>query len=362
MLKMTEDLANDISFGPSGGIDQHHGFSEDHLARLPTLDISKLDGSPEDRAKLASDLRHILHEHGFFYLRGHGVSPALIAETLAATKRFFALPEADKLDISIVKSRQFRGYTRAGAELTGGQPDWREQLDFDREEEALPIGPNTAPWKRTIGPNQWPKAMPELKDVILRYQAEVTRVGINVLRAIAIALGQDQNAFEAMYQSKPRQHLKILRYPGQPHAASKQGVGAHKDGGLVTILLQDELPGLRVQAQDGTWIDAPPVADTFIVNTGELLELATNGFVRADIHEAISPPLGVARYSIPFFLGASHEGTVPWIDLPPELKAVERGVSSDPNNPLFREVGVNHLKARLRSHPDVAQAHYADVL
>lgn len=31
-------------------------------------------------------------------------------------------------------------------------------------------------------------------------------------------------------------------------------------------------------------------------------------------------------------------------------------------NPLFREVGRNHLKSRLRSHPDVAQRHHADLL
>ena len=44
--------------------------------------------------------------------------------------------------------------------------------------------------------------------------------------------------------------------------------------------------------------------------------------------------------------------------LPPELRAIERGVSSDPGNPLFRDVGKNHLKARLRPHPDVAAIHY----
>ena len=31
-------------------------------------------------------------------------------------------------------------------------------------------------------------------------------------------------------------------------------------------------------------------------------------------------------------------------------------------NPLFRHAGQNYLKSRLRSHPDVARAHYADLL
>ena len=345
------------SFEPSTS-----GRASGEDSSLPLFDISRLEGNAEERAAVAADLRAILHHHGFFYLSGHGVDPQLTREVLAASKKFFALSEADKLEIEMIRSAQFRGYTRAGAELTGGQPDWREQVDFDCEEEAIPAGPAVAAWKRTIGPNQWPAAMPELKATILRYQAECTRVGIAVLRAVALALGQDENVFEPMIAPRPRQHLKILRYPGVDQATSDQGVGAHKDGGLVTILLQDELAGLCVQSEDGTWVDAPPIPGTFVVNTGELLELATNGFVRADIHAAISPPPGKERFSIPFFLGASHEGVVPLIDLPSELKDAERGVSSDPLNPLFRAVGVNHLKARLRSHPDVARAHYADIL
>ena len=330
--------------------------------QLPTFDISHLDGTSEQRALVSTNLRRILHDHGFFYLSGHGVSAALVEETLAMCKRFFALPAPNKLEIDIVRSAHFRGYTRAGAELTKGQPDWREQVDFDREEPALPITAATPAWMRTIGPNQWPSALPEFRDVISRYQEEVTRVGLDVLKAVAIALGQPEDAFAPMVRPAPRQHLKVLRYPGRNMTTSDQGVGAHKDGGLVTILLQDTLSGLRVQNQDGSWIEAPPVAGTFVVNTGELLELATNGFVRADVHAAVSPPAGMERFSIAFFLGASHEGTVPSIELPPELKAAERGVSSDPQNPLFRDIGMNHLKARLRSHPDVARAHYADLL
>ena len=328
--------------------------------QLPEIDISKLHGSAEERAEMAAELRRVLHNFGFFYLRGHGVDPKVCERALDASKAFFALPEEDKLAIAMTRSAQFRGYCRAGLELTGGTPDWREQVDFDCEEEAVELAPGDPAWKRVLGPNQWPEALPEFRPAILEYQAEVTRVGIEVLRAIAIALGQPEDAFAPLYSAGPRQHMKIVRYPGLDQAGSTQGVGAHKDGGLVTILLQDVLPGLAVQLEDGSWVDAPPVPGTFVVNTGELLELATNGFVRADVHAATAPPAGTARYSIPFFLGASHEGEVPLIDLPPELREVERGVSSDPNNPLLRNVGQNHLKARLRSHPDVAAIHYPE--
>ena len=75
-----------------------------------------------------------------------------------------------------------------------------------------------------------------------------------------------------------------------------------------------------------------------------------------------SPPAGTERLSVAFFLGAKLDATVPVLDLPPHLAAEARGVTQDPQNPLFMEVGRNYLKSRLRSHPDVAKAHYADLL
>jgi len=91
-------------------------------------------------------------------------------------------------------------------------------------------------------------------------------------------------------------HLRASAVPAfEDHPLSRpgcrrdrSGVGAHKDGGFVTVLLQDTTPGLRVRTEAGGWIEAPPVPSTFVINTGELLELATNGFVRADVHNVVA--------------------------------------------------------------------------
>lgn len=329
---------------------------------LPIVDLSRFDRTGAERDRFIAEVRRILHDHGFFYLTGHGVAPELIADVVAVAKRFFALPEADKLAIEMVHSPHFRGYTRPGREFTRGERDWREQVDINTEGSAVTLGPDTPAWQRLLGPNQWPVALPDLKPLLLAYQAEVTRVGIEVLKLIAVALGQDENVFSDIYTPLPTQLLKIIRYPGRDVAESSQGVGAHKDGGLVTVLLQDVVEGLRVRTEDGVWLDAPPIPGTFVINTGELLELATNGYVRADVHDVVAPPAGVERFSVAFFLGARLDSTVPLLELPAELKSETRGLTVDPLNPLFRDVGRNHLKSRLRSHPDVARAHHADLL
>jgi isopenicillin N synthase-like dioxygenase len=325
---------------------------------LPVLDLRRFEA---DRAGFLAALRAATRRRGFFYLEGHGVAPALIEEVLSLSRRFFALAEKDKLAIEMVNSPHFRGYNRTGFEHTRGKPDWREQLDVASEREPLPWTPNSPPWARLQGPNQWPDALPELKSALLRYQAEVTTLAIRVLSAFAAALEQPEDVFEPIYTPAPNQLVKLIRYPGRATDEGDQGVGAHKDSGFVSILLQDKVAGLQVDGDDG-WIDAPPVPGTFVVNIGEILELASSGYLRANIHRVVSPPPGVDRLSVAFFLGASLDATVPVLSLSSELASQARGLTQDPLNPLFHEVGKNYLKSRLRSHPDVARRHYADLL
>lgn len=330
-------------------------------ATLPKLDLGRFEGSAEEQAAFLEELRHTAHDIGFFYVTGHGIDPTLIQQVLTLSRRFFELPEADKLTIEMVNSPHFRGYNRKGSEITRGQQDWREQIDIGVERPALPRDTDLPPWSRLQGPNQWPATLPEFREVVLRYQHELSQLAIRLVRAFAAALGQPENVFEQIYAPDPVYLLKIIRYPGREATESDQGVGAHKDGGFVTVLLQDVQEGLEVEYAGG-WISAPPIPNTFVVNIGEILELASNGYLRATVHRVVTPPAGHDRLSVAFFLGPRLDSTVPVLHLPPELAAQTAGVTQDPLNPLFREVGRNNLKGRLRSHPDVAARHYADLL
>lgn len=112
----------------------------------------------------------------------------------------------------------------------------------------------------------------------------------------------------------------------------------------------------------GKWIDVEPKTGTLVANIGELLELATIGYLRATVHRVVSPPAERERLSIAFFLGAQLNAVVPIDLLPPALSIEAPGAASDPDNPLLHDVGWNYLKGRLRSHPDVAERYYSDLL
>lgn len=332
-----------------------------NAATLPVLDLARYTSSAERDAFLA-DLRHAARDIGFFYLINHGVDDALQNAVQREARRFFALTEGQKERVAMIHSPHFRGYNRAASEITRGQPDWREQFDIGAERPALLLSDSDPRWRRLQGPNLWPEALPTLKPALLDWQRAMTSMALRLLRAFAEALQLPADAFDELYGSKPNEHIKLIRYPGQHATQSAQGVGAHKDSGFLSFLLQDEQKGLQVEVAPDRWIDAAPRAGSFVVNIGELLELATNGYLRATVHRVVSPPADRERLSIAFFLGAQLEANVPLYTLPPHLAEEARGPESDPLNPLLRDVGWNYLKGRLRSHPDVAERYYRDVL
>ncbi|WP_243076793.1 isopenicillin N synthase family oxygenase [Microbacterium sp. SS28] len=327
---------------------------------LPILDLSLLDQGPEAAERFRDELRAATHDVGFFYLTGTGVTPELEARLHGAARDFFALPEEDKLAIENVKSPHFRGYTRIGGERTQGRIDWREQIDIGPEREAItdPAAPDFA---RLLGPNLWPDAQPELREIVAEWHAELSIVARRLLRAWALALGAAESYFDDHF-GEPSTLIKIVRYPGKDDPEPQQGVGAHKDSGVLTLLwVEPGKGGLQVQ-RDGEWVDAPAVPGAFVVNIGELLEYATQGYLIATNHRVISPRYPDDRISVPFFFNPALDTQLPIIELPAGLAAQARGVTQDPSNPIHSLYGENALKSRLRAHPDVAERWHADLV
>jgi isopenicillin N synthase-like dioxygenase len=332
------------------------------LDTLPILDISELDGGDDAAAAFRARLREVTHEVGFFYLVGHGIPQELIDEVLDVSRRFFALPEDDKLAIENVHSPQFRGYTRTGKELTNGEIDWREQIDIGEERDTVDEG---ADYWRLEGPNLWPAQLPELQTAITEWRAQLSALALRLMRTWAVALGAPEDVFDPAFgDDRAFSLIKIVRYPGtSEEGAAQQGVGAHRDGGVLTLLLvEPDKAGLQVE-HDGEWIDAPSLPGAFVVNIGEMLELATDGYLKATLHRVESPKVGTDRISIPFFFNPALDAHMPHLDLDPSLKAEARGLSADPtNSPILETYGDNALRYRLRAHPNVAAIHHTDLI
>jgi isopenicillin N synthase-like dioxygenase len=322
------------------------------VTALPVVDLRAAPRQLRDR------LREAAHGVGFFYLTGHQVPAALGARVLEVARRLFELPIADKSAIAMVRSPHFRGYTRLGGELTRGEVDWREQIDIGPQRPAIG-GPGKPDYLWLQGPNQWPAALPELPGIIDEWDAALSGVARTLLRHWAAALGSPPDVFDSAFAETPATLIKLIRYPDR--AATAQGVGAHKDSGVLTLLLAEPgSDGLQVRRPDSReWVDVPPLEGTFVANIGELLEFATGGYLRATEHRVNLRSTGSSvaeRLSVAYFFNPRLDAQVPVLSLPAEL-AGRAESRPDPSDPIYSVYGRNAWKSRLRAHPDVAAAH-----
>lgn len=332
---------------------------------IPVLDLASARGANgEFTPEFLAQLQDAASRVGFFQITGFGAGCGQIDELFNQLAEFFNRPTDEKLLLDNRDNPHFRGYTRIGAELTQGRPDSREQIDYGPEQTpATAEELDAAPYMLLKGPNQWPAGQPRLQEVAMAWAELMRKVGDELLAGLAVVLGQDEDYFAKHFTGDTNWMGKLVHYVGGLESAGDQGVGLHKDYGFVTLLLQDQVGGLQVLPEGTTeWIDVPPTEGALVVNLGEMLEVATEGFYQATVHRVIAPPPGVDRYSVPFFHSPRLDAEVEPVPLPAELASKSRGITQDPSNPLLANYGQNVLKGWLRAHPEVTARYHAHLL
>jgi isopenicillin N synthase-like dioxygenase len=265
---------------------------------LPVIDL---------RSDASRALREACERHGFFYVRGHGVDEGLQRRLEQASRDFFALPEAVKARVAMsLGGTAWRGWFPLEGELTSGAPDLKEGIYFGDE-----LGPDDrrvrAGWPMH-GANLFPPELPALRETVLAFMAEQRRVAQTVLRALAVSLELPSDTFERALTREPLSLFRIFHYPAPTTTQTGWGVGEHTDYGLLTVLKQDDCGGLEVKTPSG-WVDAPPIAGTFVCNLGDMLDRMTGGRYRSTPHR-VRNHSGRSRYSWPFFFDPAFDAKV----------------------------------------------------
>jgi isopenicillin N synthase-like dioxygenase len=281
---------------------------------IPVVDIAPLVArDPVGSAAAAAAMREASERIGFFYIAGHGVPEALTAGLFAAAARFFALPAEEKAAVAV--NRRHRGWIgHGGARMYGtAKADLKESFVWGLE---LPeTDPEVAAGTPLMGPNQWPAAMPALRDALYPWYEAVLGAGRAVLRGLAISLGRDAEFFAAPF-ARPLARGSAIWYPPQPPDLGREqfGVAPHTDYGGLTLLAQDMTGGLQVQGTGRDWVMAHPIPGTFVVNIGDLMHRWTNGRFRSNPHRVVNSS-GKARQSAAVFLDPAFHAVVDPRDL-----------------------------------------------
>jgi isopenicillin N synthase-like dioxygenase len=133
------------------------------------------------------------------------------------------------------------------------------------------------------------------------------RLVLKLVPLYAHALGLPAAYFDGPFRDCQFK-LRMTHYPHQEVAAKDEfGIAPHTDTSFLTLLAPNEVPGLSIRVQDGTWIEAPAIPGAFVVNGGQLLRRWTNDCLLATPHRAINRS-GGERYALAFFC----DGNIDW--------------------------------------------------
>ncbi|XP_010540817.1 PREDICTED: 1-aminocyclopropane-1-carboxylate oxidase-like isoform X2 [Tarenaya hassleriana] len=259
--------------------------------RLPIIDLS----SP-DKISNSQSIRQACLEHGFFYVKNHGIDEELMEMVFSESNKFFCLPLEEKI---LLLRRDLLGYTPLYAEKldpsSSSKGDSKESFYFGSLEGTL----------AQRHPNQWPSEdlLPLWRQTMECYYKNVLSVGRKLLCLIALALNLDENFFKQVGAlNEPAAVVRLLHYPGELNLANEEtyGASAHSDYGMITLLATDGVPGLQVcrdkSKRPRVWEDVPGINGAFVVNIGDMMERWTNGLFRSTLHRVM--PVGKERYSV----------------------------------------------------------------
>ena len=293
-----------------------------YAQELPIVDASayfaaRLQGAKAsadacaEALKLGRQIKDACHSVGMFYLVGYDIDQALIDSVMQQSAEFFASSQSDKEAISIKNSTQFRGYG-----LLKNYRDWREQIHIGVES-SLPDFNDTEPaaYWRLWGKNQWPASAEtvEFKSCVLTYFEAVESLARTVLTLLAEALDKPADFFTERMKDRPYLLMKAMSYLPQERQnadATQMGVTAHCDWSWLTFLVQDDVGGLEAQDIEGNWRKVNPLPQSLVVNTGELLEIETGGYLRASPHRVINERIDRQRFSVPVFINPALDAPI----------------------------------------------------
>lgn len=269
-------------------------------------------GSPEAGERLTGSLVGT----GFAVLTDHPVSPDLIREAYAEWEAFFASPA--KHDYTFDPKGQ-DGYFPYRSENAKGRP----QKDL---KEFFHVYPKTAiPAGMSDRTRRLYYALSDLAGELL---------GLIEDHAPEAVRSRFSMPLRDMIDGSAQTLLRILNYPPLEGGEEKGAVraAAHEDINLITLLVAATAPGLQVFDAAGRWRDVPADPGSVVVNSGDMLQMASGGHFRSTTHRVVNPSGDEARrprLSMPLFLHPR-----------PEVRLSDRHTAGSYLEERLREIGL----------------------
>jgi isopenicillin N synthase-like dioxygenase len=266
------------------------------VLHLQTIDIGLLNSSSPEGEQEIKKLRTALESSGYFQAVNHGMTPSFLEEAHAVTRRFFLLPEEEKMKYGRSPDG-FDGYGNDPAYSNNQTLDWNDRLYLNVLPESL----------RKF--DKWPKNPENFSDILKVFTEKLRIMNEVILKAMAKSLNLEEDTFINMYGENPTVLSRFNLYPPCPKPELVLASKAHGDASGTTYLLQDkEVEGLQT-LKDGQWHRVPLSPDAIVFNLGDQLEIMSNGIFKSPVHR-VATNEKKERITVAIFFTPDHKAEV----------------------------------------------------
>jgi len=234
------------------------------------------------------DFERSLKHSGFAVIKDHEISAKLINEVYAEWEIFFQNPIKNNFIFDAIKQDGFFPYLTENAKgsSTKDLKEFFHVFVWGRFPESL--GPSTL---------ELFHALTDMGGTLLSWLQNCTPDHIqNIL----------STPLKGMIKDSDSNLLRIIHYPPITGNEKPNSIraAAHEDINLLTMLVSGTKPGLQVLDLNNNWHDVSCDPNTIIVNSGDMLKMATNGYYPSTTHRVINSDdaINKSRYSMPLFL------------------------------------------------------------
>ena len=144
------------------------------------------------------------------------------------------------------------------------------------------------------------------------YIDQLIKLAENLSELMCEKLGIQKGYIKELFSGSkgPSVSTKVAKYPQCPQPELVRGLCAHTDaGGIILLLQDDQVPGLEF-FKDGQWVEIPPSKNnTIFINTGDQVEVLTNGRYKSALHRVMADKNG-SRLSIATFYNPAGDAII----------------------------------------------------